>query len=273
MEFVNYCGKCYPSDSPIVPVGSRGLKYGDGIFETTLFSSGKPVFWQEHMNRLQEGIETLKISDSTDFSANHLLKDILELAEKNKATNAIVRIQIFRGAGRLSQNSSAVYMIEMHAYSDVIEKESLSLTIYRDAIKTYDKFSHLKHCNYLPYVMGALYAREKGFDEALIKNAQDKICDSTRANIFIIKENEIYTPSLNEGCIAGIFRTLLIKQLPALGFNINELPIEESFLMNADEIFMTNSVRGIMPVGSIDGKSFKTDITQKIAEAFSIKNF
>ncbi|RZK29999.1 MAG: hypothetical protein EOO61_19870, partial [Hymenobacter sp.] len=128
--------------------------------------------------------------------------------------------------------------------------------IYRDGIKTGDRFSNLKHNNYLPYLMGALAAKELKCNDAIILNSHGRVCDSCIANIFIIKDKQIFTPSLGEACVAGVMRGYLLKQLPVMGFDISETTITEQMLLDADEVFFTNSIYNMRWVSNVEDKQY-----------------
>ena len=95
-------------------------------------------------------------------------------------------------------------------------------------------------------------------------NCYGRVCESTVANIFFIKNEMIYTPSLNEGCVAGIMRQFLLKTLPVKGFQIIEKEITIDELVDADEVFLTNSIQNIRWVKKISDKIFDSTVTRKI---------
>ncbi|HSN62210.1 MAG TPA: aminotransferase class IV, partial [Ferruginibacter sp.] len=122
------------------------------------------------------------------------------------------------------------------------------------------------------YLMGALFAKSTRCNDAVILNNHLRICDSTIANIFIIKNGIILTPSLNEGCVAGVMRKLLLMEIPSLGFEINETNITEEMLLDADEVFLSNSIYNIRWVAGIHNKEYKNTITRNIFERLSQTN-
>jgi branched-chain amino acid aminotransferase len=101
-------------------------------------------------------------------------------------------------------------------------------------------------------------------NDAIIFNSNFNICDSTIANVFLIKENIIYTPALSEGCIAGVMREFIINELQKNNFNVVEQTISETELANADEVFLTNSIYNMRWVSVIDSFNYQHKMTREI---------
>ncbi|HMI79534.1 MAG TPA: aminotransferase class IV, partial [Ferruginibacter sp.] len=135
---------------------------------------------------------------------------------------------------------------------------------YDDAKKNCDAFSNLKHNNFLPYTMAALHAKKQKWNDAVVLNSQGSVCDSSIANIFLVKDGLIHTSSLAEGCIAGILRRTILQQFAAGNRQVIEGKISVDDLINADEVFLTNSIYNIRWVQSIGEKKYGNILTQKI---------
>jgi branched-chain amino acid aminotransferase len=112
--------------------------------------------------------------------------------------------------------------------------------------------------------MGALYAKNQQWNDALILNAAGRICDATIANVFIIKNEVIYTCPLHEGCVAGIMRRHLLLNLADNGFTIREQEITVDNLLSADEVFLTNAIKGIRWISHCNEIVYKSHITASI---------
>ena len=125
-----------------------------------------------------------------------------------------------------------------------LNSNGLIIDVYPDARKVCDQFSNIKSNNFLPYVMAALYAKNIKVNDCLLLNNFDRIADSTIANIFFIKDAVIYTSPLSEGCVAGVMRRFIIEKFSSK-FAIIEKPFSIDELQNADEVFLTNSIKGI----------------------------
>ncbi|MEP6711263.1 MAG: aminotransferase class IV [Ferruginibacter sp.] len=277
MNHFNFNGKIFSSGTPIIEADSRALRYGDGIFETIKFKNNKLILGEEHFSRLWKGMQALQFEIPKLFTPEKLTEEILLTLRKNKQVTARIRLSIFRGNGGLYdvKNNFPNFIIQSWNLSEennILNSNGLQLCIYRDALKTCDAFSNLKHNNYLPYFMGALFAKTKQCNDAIILNNHYRICDSTIANIFTVKDNVICTPHLKEGCVAGIMRKFLFQQLPLLGYQFKEAQINEADLLSADEVFLSNSIYNIRWVAAIDNQTYTNTFTSKIVDTMSQTN-
>jgi branched-chain amino acid aminotransferase len=272
MNYFNYNGKIYKEGSPVVGADNRGLRYGDGLFETMKMKNGRLLFEDEHFARLWKGLKILAFDLPKHFTAEGLLQEIKALAKKNDhETAARVRLNIVRGDGGLYDAKSHLpgYIIQtwpLAADNGEWNSNGLILGIYEAAKKSCDILSNLKHNNYLPYVLAALHAKKEKWNDAIILNTNGRICDTTIANIFIIKDSVVYTPSLSEGCVAGIMRRILIKNLVNANWELVEQDLNLDHLLAADEVFLTNSLYNIRWVQRIGEITYRNTITKKIFE-------
>lgn len=269
MSFFIYNGKLFQEGTAIIGPANRGLRYGDGLFETMKYNNGNLIMADEHFHRLWKGMNQLQFDIPILFSPDMLLEQIIKLITKNKLASARIRLMVFRGTGGLydPENHQPNYTIEcmpLPASAGSLNENGLQLCIYHDALKSIDRFSNLKHNNFLPYVMGALYAKKKRCNDAVILNQQQRICDTTIANIFLISNNIILTPALSEGCVAGTRRKYIIEATKKIGYPIQEIPITTDIVMNADELFITNAIHPIRWVSAVEEKIFGNTIISKL---------
>lgn len=277
MRYFNYNGKLYEEGTPIIGPDSRALRYGDGLFETIKYNNTDFILLQGHLERLWKGLDLMQFEKPKLFTKQYLRDELAVLVKKNRDTTARIRLTVFRGNGGLydAEHHHPQFIIQslpLHTSTDTLNQNGLQLCIYRDALKSIDAFCNIKHNNYLPYLMGALFAKATRCNDAAILNNHLRICDSTIANIFIIKNGVISTPSLTEGCVAGVMRNFLLKEIPGLGFEINETNITEEMLVDADEIFLSNSIYSIRWVAGISDKEYSNTITRNIFESLSQTN-
>ena len=116
--------------------------------------------------------------------------------------------------------------------------------------------------------MAALFAKKEKWNDAILLNTDGRLCDTTIANIFLIKDEMVYTPALTEGCIAGVMRRNLIEKLTAANYKLVEGKLSVDELLDADEVFLTNSIYNMRWVQSIGDKKYSNTQTQKIYAAF-----
>ena len=276
MIFYNYNGKIFSENENIIGPTNRGLRYGDGIFETIKFKNATIILADEHFKRLWEGMKMLQFSIPAHFTVEKLTAEINALTKKNKLKEARIRITVIRSDGGIydPKNDTPNYIIEaikLPEDNGLLNINGLQICIYEDALKSIDTFSNLKTNNYLPYFMGAKFAKKQQCNDALILNSKGNLCDSTIANIFFIKNNIIYTPALSEGCVAGVMRNWLINSLRLLNYKIEEMAVSKSLLYEADEVFLSNSIYNIRWVGSLENKNYDNIEIQKIDEVMQRK--
>ncbi|MEO6133531.1 MAG: aminotransferase class IV, partial [Ginsengibacter sp.] len=240
---------------------NRGLRYGDGLFETMRIDNGKILNEAFHFDRLYQGLALLQLKAANFFTSDFVLQKVKDLLKKNgDLSNARVRLMAFRGNGELFSvdDNTMNYMLECWPLNEPIKLNSngLIINVFSDARKACDGFSNLKSNNYLPFVMGAIYAKKNQLNDAIILNSFNRICESIIANIFIIKDDVIYTPPLSEGCVAGTVRRKIVEQK-----SISNLPVEEKGLtiedvLDADEFFLTNAIHPIRWVKNFREKNY-----------------
>jgi branched-chain amino acid aminotransferase len=270
MVYFNYNGKIHPEGTPVIGVDNRGLRYGDGLFETIKMINGKLLFEDDHFARLWKGLKALEFEIPKNLTVDFLQKEITALAQKNGHANAArIRLNIVRGDGGLydAKNHLPNYIIQswpLAPSNGEWNSNGLVLGIYEAAKKSCDLLSNLKHNNYLPYVLAALKAKSQKWNDAIVLNTNGRICDTTIANIFIVKDGAVFTPSLQEGCVAGVMRRVVVQQVLKSGIDLIEKEISISELLAADEVFLTNSIYNIRWVQGIGDITFKNSLTYTI---------
>jgi branched-chain amino acid aminotransferase len=268
--FFYHNGKFFKAGTPAVGINSRGLRYGDGLFETIKLLNGNLVHADEHFARLWQGMQVLGFEVPRHFTPDVLEGSIKELAAKNGHTTAArVRLVVYRGEGGLYdiKSNTPNWIIEtmpLPVGNATWNSNGLVMGIYNDALKICDITSGLKHNNYLPYLLAAMHAKKEKWNDAVLLNMHGRICDSTIANIFFVKNEVIYTPALSEGCVAGIMRRQLLALLRSHGWTVEEGQVARQQLLEADEVFLTNAIYNIRWVNRIDDVEYGNALTQKI---------
>lgn len=253
-------GRLQEQNSLLVGANNRGLRYGDGLFETVKFANGSLILSDAHTNRLWAGMHALQFDIPSLLTPDVFISDTLKLLQKEKLSYARVRWMIIRNNGGLfdPENLKPSYIIQawpLHT-QEALNENGLHLCIYGEARKSTDTFANLKHNNYLPYLMGALHAKSEKCNDALILNQHGRIADSCIANVFALIDDTWYTPSLQEGCVAGVMRQFLLQSMQEIGLRVDETQLEPSMLIDASEVFLSNSIYNLRWVGRIDNKTF-----------------
>ncbi|MEX0635948.1 MAG: aminotransferase class IV [Ferruginibacter sp.] len=269
MRYINYNETILNESVPIIGASNRGLRYGDGLFETISYKKGQFVLIEAHLNRLWHGMEMMQFELPKLFNRSFVIEQLKILVAKNNDHTARVRLMVFRSDGGLYdlENKRPNFVIQswpLLTATNELNSNGLELCIFEDARKICDAFANIKHNNYLPYLMGALHAKKHQFNDAVILNQEGHVCDSTNANIFIIKNNCIFTPALHQGCVSGIMRDFLLKALQLMLYEVIETSISVEMLLNADEVFLSNAIYNIRWVKSVENSQYGVAQTQKI---------
>ncbi len=252
--FFMFNGKMLPEGSTPISPANRSFRYGDGLFETIRVSNGRMPLWDLHRRRLFDGLKTLKFDIPRLFTPSRLEEEILKVCHKNSYHNARVRLSVFRGDGGLydPENHQPRYVIETWPLPDhrpEFNVNGLQVGIYEGGRKSADALAGLKSASSLLYAMAALHAKEQHWNDAIVLNDKGRIADATIANIFWVKDNEIFTCPLSEGPVNGVMRKWIMQHT-----EVRETPLTIDELMSADEVFFTNAVRGIQWVSGIGEK-------------------
>ena len=118
--------------------------------------------------------------------------------------------------------------------------------------------------------MAAIYAKENNFDDVLVLNQENNCIESSNSNLFIVQDKVLITPSLSEGCVDGIFRKNIIRAAKEIGIPIKEGVVSQASLIDAQEIFLTNVIRGIQTIKKMDNTTYSNSITKKLNEYFQL---
>jgi branched-chain amino acid aminotransferase len=274
MNHFIFNGKIYQLTDPVIGPGSRGLRYGDGLFETMKMVNGNILQQADHFERLWQGLHVLQFEMPRLFTQGSLITAIRSLARKNNHENmARIRLNIFRGEGGLydAVNNTPNYIIETWALAEENGRwnsNGLVAGIFEDAKKSCDMLSNIKHNNYLLYVLAALKSKQEKWNDAIVLNQFGRIADTTIANIFFVKDEMVFTSALGEGCVAGTMRKALINHLEQNNIALREMAVTVKDILNADEVFFTNSIYNIRWVRQIGNTVYENDLTQKIYASF-----
>lgn len=258
----NFNGNILSSGTPVLTADNRGFRYGDGVFETMKVVGGQILLGGYHFERLLAGARLLQFTLPPFFTAEKLTEEVLVLCKLNgHSALARVRLVVFRGDGGLYDPADPVpnYIIQswpLSPESSELQANGLVLGLFPNGRKSCDFLANLKSNNYQLYAQAALYARNHQLDDCLVLNSYDRIADSTIANLFYCRQGNIYTPPLTEGGVAGVMRRRLLEVLPKAGFSIQEKATTAGDLEEAEEVFLTNALRGIRWVRSFGGMTY-----------------
>lgn len=271
MLYVNNNGKIYPADQATIESGSRAYLYGDGVFESIRVMAGKPINTSNHIKRMIKGAEVLKMRVPAYLTEDFFISKINELLQKSEIRNGgKCRISLDRMAGEggyLPNSNEATFYIDVNHYDFnefSFNAKGLEIDIYRDIKLQKNFLSNYKTKNALTSVMSSITANEQGLDEFLLTNEKGNIIESSSSNVFIVSNGVLYTPGLDEGCLAGTMRMQIINLALQNGVKVYECAILPQNLLSADEVFLTNSIRGIHWVGGYRTKRYLNNTARRL---------
>jgi len=237
--------------SSLVAANNRGLSYGDGAFETIAMINGTPRFWQLHMDRLAIACDALKIP---------LVPQQLLLREVQTVTAGrnlcVVKIILTRGAsGRGYAAGSPVAptrIVSAHAYPEQVQSQAhsgISTRLCGLRLAVQPRLAGIKHLNRLEQVLARSEIDQPGVDEGILLDPEDHVVSATSSNIFLVLGGRLLTPRLDRCGVRGVMRAAFLQAFRPL---CEQRRIMLDMLPDAQEIFLCNAIRGIVPVRKID---------------------
>ncbi len=263
MEFDNSNGFLTEKGDKLFDTSNRSLKYGDGVFETMRLIKGRIMFWDDHYARLQRGIKYLKIEDSGKEKA-FWEKEIERLVIKNKYTEARIKLLVFRNSPGLytPMGNRLGFLIEGLSYDNSdynFDLKGIKAGLFESDFKAISPLSNHKTTSALLFVLASIEKKERDLDELVVLNTAKRVCEGTASNLFLRIGNDIFTPSLEEGCLDGVMRKQIISFFNNKNNPVSEGEITLETLEKADEIFLTNTISGVQSVGDFNGKTLIND--------------
>ena len=229
-----------------------GYSFGLGLFETILLYKGKPVFLDEHLARINKSIEDLALN------IDKLERDEVfqYLNNKNILEYEVLKIVL--------SEKNRLFLKREYTYTEKDYQKGFSLNISKVIRNESSIFTFHKTLNYGDNILEKRKSKKMGYDEPIFLNSKNQITEGATSNIFVVVEDKIYTPKLSCGLLNGIVRQYIISN-----YDVIESEIDLEFLNNADEIFLTNSLFGIMPVNNLEKKVFKSqEISKNILQNY-----
>lgn len=251
------------TDDANILAGNRAFLYGDSVFETVKILDGKVLFLEDHYFRLMSAMRIVRMEIPMNFTMEYLEEQILSTAaSENFSGSCRARISVYRKEGGfyLPKDNNVSFLITVLPLEDSvyrIEKDQYEVELYKDFIVTKHLLSTIKSSNRMINVTGSIFADENGYDNCLLINDEKNVIEALNGNLFMLMGNKLVTPPISEGCLNGVMR----KQILALAKKIETIEVEEApispfDLQKADELFITNVVRGIQPITKYRKKEY-----------------
>ncbi len=273
---INKNGTLVSNEEPIFNAGNRGFLYADRIFETIRYQNGRLLFWEDHYFRMMGGACILRMDIPIHLNMDFMEEEILKTIDacNLKSSCARIRLSLYRedGGFYLPTDNTLTYLIEVNEIEQLstsLNDVGLSIDVFHDHLKPKQALSSFKGGNSIISVLSSIFANENGLDEAIILNSESHMCETSASNLFVVKDKTLLTPPLASGCVDGIYRKQLIEYGESWGFDVQEKDMKTFELITADEVFLTNSIKGVQWVKSYKNKTYGNSRVKEIHRGFT----
>jgi len=258
-------GKFYDKENAKISVFDHGLLYGDGVFEGIRAYNRRVFKLKEHIDRLYESAHTLMLE--IPLSKEEMIKATLKTLKENSLDNAYIRLVVTRGEGDLGldprkclKGARIIIIVDtVKLYPEKFYKEGLSLVTVPTVRNLPEALNpQIKSLNYLNNILAKIEANQAGCEEAIMLDALGYVAECTGDNIFIVKNDHLYTPPQCMGTLRGITRDSLLEIAKASKIPAHEHVITRHEVYISDECFITGTAAEIVPVVKVDGRKIGT---------------
>lgn len=252
---------------------NRAFLYGDAVFETIRVNQNTILFIEDHYFRLMASMRILRMEIPMFFTLEFFEDQILNLISACETSNAFrVRITVFRDAEGfyVPKTNTVSYLIHaqpLNSDTYTILNDSYEIELFKDFSINAQLLSTLKSTNRMVQITAGIFAKENAYDNCLILNTDKNVAEAIDSNLFMVMGNTIITPPLADGCLNGILRKQIIRELEKnTDFTLVEKSISPFDLQKADELFLTNVIKGIQPITKYRKKIFTSVVATKILD-------
>jgi 4-amino-4-deoxychorismate lyase len=261
-------------------VQDRAVQYGDGFFTTILLMQGKVFNWPAHWQRIQTSAARLGFPQCDETRLLMQLRQALtELPIEFQAAPLMAKLIVTRGVGGagyapLSQPTPCTIwqLVEHPLYREVEDfsrpPTALALGVCETQAAIQPQLAGLKHLNRLDSVLARAELTQLDLPEGVMLNAFGEVVSATQANLFLLKDGCLLTPRLTHSGVAGTTRAQLLRLAPQWGYEVLEQHVTLADIEQADELFVTNALRGLMPVKSLEERTFTVEQATALQKAW-----
>ena len=249
-----------------ISVLEPGFLYGWGLFETMRSYNNKIVYFAEHLKRIKNSCRLIDLR--FPYPLAQLKKIIKKTIEINGFRDAYLRLTLWKS----DQGTDTLITVKKYyPYPSLKYRQGFRVCICSFRQNKNSFLTRLKTTNYLFYQLAYAEAKKKKFDEALILNSLGYITEGSRSNIFLVKDNRLFTPALECGCLDGITRRVIFNLAQKYNIKLYAANFTVQDLYEADGAFFTNSLMGIMPLTFLGKHSVAKGLVDRLTKFFMKK--
>lgn len=246
-------GTLVDPETPAVSAVDHGVTVGDGAFETAKIDDGVPFALTRHLRRLDRTMAGLGLPVADH---DHILKGVEAVLSGKRIDVGRLRFTVTAGRGPLGSDrhdSELTHIVTAvpHARPEPCGAVVTVPWVRNERAAT----AGLKTTSYADNVVALAHAKAHGAMEAVLANTRGELCEATGSNVFVVTGGVVRTPPLDSGCLAGITRELVLEWCRADGIEVVEDALPLEVLNGADEVFLTSSIKDVLPVSAVDGRS------------------
>jgi 4-amino-4-deoxychorismate lyase len=255
-----------------IDVQDRGLHYGDGLFETLAVRDGRPRFWSRHMARLMAGLERLGFPVVDERQLEAEAESLIRPGQQGVLKILLTRGRAGRGYGTIKGQAPSRVLL-MAPWPEGLEAKAragVAVRMCQLRLGQNPILAGIKHLNRLEQVMARSEWETPEIDEGLLCDGGERVIEGTRANLFMVRNGTLLTPELSASGVAGVMRSVVLDLARELGAPARVKAIHRRELSEADELFLTNSLQGIVPIRHLQQQQW-TDwpLTRRLQEALA----
>jgi branched-chain amino acid aminotransferase len=241
------------SESSLNP-GQVGLLSGWGVFSTLRVSDGALFAWERHWARMSRDAKLLNVA--MPGNPDRVYADLLRLIEANAAANSTLRIVVVRNQGGIWEGPGISGPSDLIALTAATKSwgESVRLSVQPGGRFAACEFASAKILSWAANLRWVEKAQAQGLDEVILLNEHGRVAECTSANVFAVFGEKIFTPPVLEGCLPGITREVLLEEIRVPGLHMTERELTVDDLYRADEVLISSTTRGLLPVSEIGGR-------------------
>jgi 4-amino-4-deoxychorismate lyase len=243
----------------LLPPTDRGLQYGDGLFETIAVRNGLPLLWERHLARLQRGSERLMLPPPDPAQLQAEARQLLGGLSRGVLKLIYTAGESQRGYARPAQPRPTRILIASPApeYPGSRWQQGIDIGYCAIRLMPQGPFGGLKHLGRLEQVLARREVDGRGLAEGLLLNAAGEVIEATASNVFAVIDGRLLTPPITGAGVRGVMRDHILELARALAIPVAERPLDPVALDGAEELFLTNSLIGLWPVRSLEGRRYE----------------